>query len=527
MKNTKQIILSLLLIGVFVVISCRNDISVLQRNISPSINSTQGESTFIHTDISFFDREEDILFINHLIVEQPLGIEHGIYCVSPDGEHISFQTANETANPKIWSVNRDGVESKKYEYIENLKYSANSQTLAFTADTGKNWVVVVNNKEYIIDNGFVGEVVLSKDGKKFAYTACDGEKWYIVIDGKNSELFDEIRSPAFSPDGKHLNYIACIGDKWFSMLDGKRGKLYDDVQDSGFSIDSELLMYTALQDDKQIIVVNGVEEKPYDEIEVVGFSPVGHRFAYQATQGEKTYMVVDGVEGAAYDYIGDGIFSTDGQRFAYGAEKDNNYYLVVDGVESFDNYRDCPSRITFSPDSKRVACTVGLGGTSSVIVDGKTVGNYFIVWNIIFSPDSKRYAFVADTRSADNTKKYVVVADGNEIGRHAYVSLFRDKLTFSPDSQSIAYIADYSMIVNDQKIIIGNVNVSDPIFNSDSNIIAFNTGNNAVYINKICKNYKWVSNVVFGSANTGHFFALEIKDYIIKIYRVDFSITLE
>ena len=67
---------------------------------------------------------------------------------------------------------------------------------------------------------------------------------------------------------------------------------------------------------------------------------------------------------------------------------------------------------------------------SFVVIDGKEQTHYENVKNLIFSPDGKRLAYVAN-----DSGKWFAVIDGNEENRYD-----RSKIpVFSPDSKQVAY----------------------------------------------------------------------------------------
>ena len=98
-----------------------------------------------------------------------------------------------------------------------------------------------------------------------------------------------------------------------------------------------------------------------------------------------------------------------------------------------------PSRIrpvTVSPDGKRVAYEVVRGERHVVIVDGREAGVFARIWNIKFSPDSARVAYVGQ-RIEDARQS--VVLDGREVGVYAEVS--PESLAFSPAGDRFGFVA--------------------------------------------------------------------------------------
>jgi hypothetical protein len=100
------------------------------------------------------------------------------------------------------------------------------------------------------------------------------------------------------------------------------------------------------------------------------------------------------------------------------------------------------SPVIFSPDSRRVAYIAEKSDKECVVIDGVAGKEYSSVQIdfCLFSPDSKRVAYKAVIYGENLTagNKWFVVIDGEEGDPYQTA----DKVTFSPDSKHIAYIAD-------------------------------------------------------------------------------------
>lgn len=172
---------------------------------------------------------------------------------------------------------------------------------------------------------------------------------------------------------------------------------------------------------KQSIVVDGRRGKEYYDIGygALAFSPNSKRVAYVAGTANKRFVVVDGQEGKHYDGIHVHLFT-----------------LLSGNTGAPD--------LIFSPDSKRVAYIAAIGnkrlykyidGTGEKmfsVVDGKEGKHYDFVCSTIFSPDSRSLAYLA--MKGD---KYFIVVDGQEGKQYYQIGV----LKFSPDSKRLAYIA--------------------------------------------------------------------------------------
>jgi hypothetical protein len=107
--------------------------------------------------------------------------------------------------------------------------------------------------------------------------------------------------------------------------------------------------------------------------------------------------------------------------------------VVVDGAEDrgFDGLRG----IVFSPDSRRAAYVANRGRNWLVVVNGIEGQEFDGCWGISFSPDSRRVAYVAD-RGRNGS----VVVDG--VRDREYDEIGKSSLIFSPDSRRVAYAAN-------------------------------------------------------------------------------------
>jgi WD40 repeat protein len=203
---------------------------------------------------------------------------------------------------------------------------------------------------------------------------------------------------------------------------------------------------------KQLVVLDGVAGKAYEEIpdhQTFAFSADGKHFAYIAKQGGKMIVVADGREGKAYASIEELFhprFSPDGKRLAYIISQPafgippETMFAVVDGREQ--KGYGLVEGLLFSPDSKHVAYLADKRWNrgTSVVLDGKEGKPYDQISGICFSPDGNRLAYVAYHRTNQPDGSVAVdfaVVDG-QAGK-AYNSVA--SMRFSPDSKHLVYVA--------------------------------------------------------------------------------------
>jgi len=153
-------------------------------------------------------------------------------------------------------------------------------------------------------------------------------------------------------------------------------------------------------------------------------------------------------------------FSPDGQHAAYVFGTQNTSRMIVNTVqllrvppkgktgdpetclyikttkgEVYDGFR-VPGAI-FSPNSERVGYVATKGDKSIAVVDGVERGTYDAIFDLHFSPDSKRFAFIGRYKKAEGWEE-VAVVDGVESRRWRGVGV--NTPLFSPDSKRAVYV---------------------------------------------------------------------------------------
>ncbi len=332
---------------------------------------------------------------------------------SPDNRHEAHVVARSgKKEPMVMAVNGQaygpglkGID----DYCDPVTWSPDSKRLAFVARASKRsrCSVVVDGVEQKQYDAVRMPLVFSPDSKRFVYLAKRGERWLAVVDGVEGKDYDEVAGPiAFDAEGRRVAYCARADGKWFVVADGQEGERYDSVLHPVLSPDGARLAFAATSGAAHFVVLDGQRQEAYESVsdESLAFSPDGKHFCYGAKRGRSWFIVADGVEGKAYDAIAHGlcpVYSPDSAHLAYCAVRDKRAIVVLDGVEG-KAYDDCREP-TFSPDSHRfayLAQSKELGDSEwwtrvVVVVDGVEWRNYYGVSNLSFSPDSKHLAYLA------------------------------------------------------------------------------------------------------------------------------------
>jgi Tol biopolymer transport system component len=389
-----------------------------------------------------------------------------IDAVSPDGKHVAYSVA--TSDYKGFVV-RDNIPGKTYDDAFDLTFSPDSQRLSYIAEDGDNYMVVVDGiegKSYpalVPSNSTepitcpISSLVFSPNSRDIAYAVQIGDKCLVVKDGVKGKAYDGIPSYiqnpipciVFSPDSKQMAYPAETGSQEFVVINGKEGKSYDHIGIITFSPNGKHVAYTAESNKQWFVVLDGKGGKHYPQLcSDPIFSPDSQHLAYAAGTSDSQLVVVDGKEGTYYTQISDVVYSPDSNRLAYVASTANNTFVVLDGGEGkyYDNISpDDISEIIFSPNSKRIAYIVRQDNNWFMVTDGQEGQNYNSVSDPVFSPDSQRFAYIAD----NGFLECFIVIDGVEGNPYDFINMAP---VFSPDSKNIVYVAQ----VKDKEVLVCN-----------------------------------------------------------------------
>lgn len=350
-----------------------------------------------------------------------------------------------------------------------------------------------------------GELQVAADGRHVAYVATGwcpylemgGSQWFLVLDGQEQgrpPLRSHSRGPyrpytwvsfqGFSPDGRHYAYLAREdGHDPYLVVDGIPSASFRRWGEPVFSPDSRRVA-CSFESGHAFVLVDGLPEGPYHEVGPLVFSPDSRHLAYPALSTDHEWtMVVDGRAGAGYAWISQPVFSPDSQRVAYqawpaparptfGDSALSGYLVIVDGVEiarsqpkppppagygnsQFHGSRRLqPPGITFSPDSKHVACIIGCEGRLRVVVDGRQGPPFdqLEAGGPVFSPDGKRVLYVGTQIDREaNALIHSQLVLGRRIGRPLkWIS----SPSYSADLRRVIHLAKvndaYRIVVNNR-----------------------------------------------------------------------------
>jgi Tol biopolymer transport system component len=275
------------------------------------------------------------------------------------------------------------------------------------------------------------------------------------------------------------------------------------------SDDGRKIAWRCPTNDKWTVFVNGVPQGgTFDEVRSLNFSPDGQHMAFAARRGSRWMVVEDGTERpGTYADVGTPLYSTDGRRMAISAKPAKKWMLIVDGQLQPAEF-DGIVTSTFSPDGQRIAYVGRRGDKFIVVVDGKEGTPSDIVGGILFSSDSRRFAYAAaDVKRGFGKQKAVGRAtidgaagpafEGAQVGsllknaatgstpqiRTGYRTQFWvdthgvSTPVFSPDAARVAYAArrekDVAVLLDGDRGLEFSSIIAGPVFSPDNRHIAF------------------------------------------------------
>ena len=177
----------------------------------------------------------------------------------------------------------------------------------------------------------------------------------------------------------------------------------------------------------------------------VVLSPDGTDAALIGKSGSRVVVEYRGEKSSKYDEVLDAAFTASG-KFTYVARKGSNHQFVAEGNAG--SKFDSIDKINFSPDGQRYSYVGyrqsddGGGRTTTLVVDGTEHElNDKILVDFIFSPDSKRFAYVVSLRKDNAFDLFVDDESYKSIKMKRFFTHndARRYVVFAADSQSVLY----------------------------------------------------------------------------------------
>lgn len=120
-------------------------------------------------------------------------------------------------------VIRDGLPGPPYDWVGEVAFSADGESLAYEAKNGREQVMVLDDREWPLKAVVVHDSIrVSPDHKRLALAARHQDKWQAMVDARPDPPVDFIfmETFRFSPNSRHLGYLALKGNKLVAVADG-------------------------------------------------------------------------------------------------------------------------------------------------------------------------------------------------------------------------------------------------------------------------------------------------------------------
>jgi Tol biopolymer transport system component len=307
--------------------------------------------------------------------------------LSPDGSTVKYVVRTEGNTCRLIFGDRKGDEVDEVEESGGI-FSPDGRTVAYRASRGDKYFVVVGDRkgeEY----PYVGRPAFSRDGTQVAYEAKVGppeqRKSRIIVGERTLKGdFDFVLGPSFTPDGKVL-YAA------------NRGGVFGEKPIEGVATSPPL-------GGTWIIGVGDEQRDAFRDAEQVRggllVAPDGKTIAYIARIAGQECVVLGDRPGPFFVSIGRIGFSPGGKVIVYVAElaenpdKSRNFRLVIDGNLASEVFRSIDN-FAVSPDGNVVALKTLAKAGQQVVLGSHRSEIFDVVYDLNFSPDSRKVAFCA------------------------------------------------------------------------------------------------------------------------------------
>jgi hypothetical protein len=375
---------------------------------------------------------------------------------------------------------------KKQQWLaESIEISPDGRRIAYVEQSSGGWRVVVNGSGGPVYDNIARGFAFSQDGKRFAYVASKGDRHANVVDGKEGRFYSDVMVPKFNRDGQHFWYIALEGTNYFLVMDDLPQAIEaKPVAKLVLSPDGMGIAYIQTTDEGERVVVNGKGQKAYDFIEVdtLTSSAENNRLGYIAARGAK--RLPEKKPGSFKFTLERKLEEMPGYESEMRARNKAKRIVVINEQEGPDY--DLAYRLTFSPDGKRYSYVAQRGNEFFVVVDGVEGKHYKrrhsttdVTEGPVFSSDSRKVAYSVATR----LNEYYVVNDWKEEGPYPGSGIASGSLIFSPDGERLAYVAQIGKmrrfflvvdgIASKQACLLNSPYFTAPVFSADGKDIVF------------------------------------------------------
>lgn len=372
---------------------------------------------------------------------------------SSRGNHLAFALQDDAQRSVTYYM--DGVAGPVFFNGHRPEFSEDGHHLFYVAEPGPGSEAFVLDGKADPTSTVVREVHVSDDGAHYAYVAAPTrQEVAVVLDGKAIAGAQQVW---LSPNGAHVAYFQPTVKSarmeahglGVMVVDGKAGQTYQRIESVLFAPDDGRVIYVATNNRQTVVVDRGAESPAYNGIRLpLLFSRDGHHMEYVASDADGTFVVLDGKPSqhftsiAAQTDAGQPRFLDDGS-LSYVANKSGKTQLMHNDQAVGEGSG------LMSPNGRRTALltTTGVGSgspTAQITLDGVSQPKLATVSFLVFSPDSRHFAYVGTSQGRANEHQLFV--DG--VSRLQMLDV--GGVLYSPDSQHLVVRAvSHSMGTND------------------------------------------------------------------------------
>jgi WD40 repeat protein len=199
------------------------------------------------------------------------GQESGPYDVvgdpvfSLDSRHIAFRASPRSRNK--WLMVVDGQDGKRHGDVGSAAFSPDGQRVFYAVESGRDKVLVTDNKPVSGKFDFIDAPVFSPDGRRMAFIGTNfvhtggPNRFVVVVDGVAGNAYDRVESLVFSPDGRHVAYAAQSGNRWSVVVDGREISSHDGQVPALLGREPEAIVHYARTGDQAVQLVKPEERR--------------------------------------------------------------------------------------------------------------------------------------------------------------------------------------------------------------------------------------------------------------------------
>jgi len=288
--------------------------------------------------------------------------------------------------------------------------------------------------EILLDSSAGTRFLLAPSGDRIACLARDGVWMMAVLNTKPGSQYTTVSDPLFGPR-REFYHLAQKGNAWLLVFNGKEGKPYESITDLALMPRTAEPLFLAIEKDRSFLVCGGREGRRWPQIIEVTFTPQDSVPAYVACDSTQWYIIEDTIVRIAEP----GILL---HSLRYRFDTREPLYVMIDaGFRSVLKTDSRPlsdahlnvEHISIAPDGRHVVFQTADSNVRQVWLDRTELKVATAISGpVVFSPDSRRFAFVTASDSGER-----VVSDRGASRLFDRVS----ELQFSPDSGQLVFAA--------------------------------------------------------------------------------------